>query len=54
MGGFDIFAIVLVLLVVITLFAGIKTVPQGYDWTIERFGKFTRTLAPGLNMIISS
>ena len=31
MNGFDIFAIVLVLLVVFTLFAGIKTVPQGYD-----------------------
>ena len=52
MGGFDIFAIALVLLVIFTLFAGIKTVPQGYDWTIERFGKYTRTLAPGLNIII--
>jgi Membrane protease subunits, stomatin/prohibitin homologs len=27
-------------------------VPQGYDWTIERFGKYTRTLAPGLNIIV--
>ena len=26
--------------------------PQGYDWTIERFGKYTRTLAPGLNLIV--
>src|SRR6202049_1665916 len=52
MTGFDIFAIALVLLVVFTLFAGIKTVPQGYDWTIERFGKYTRTLAPGLNIIV--
>ena len=32
--------------------AGVKTVPQGYDWTIERFGKYTRTLRPGLNLII--
>ena len=47
MYGFDIFAIALVLLVIFTLFAGVKTVPQGYDWTIERFGKYTRTLAPG-------
>jgi len=47
MDGFSIFAIAIVLLIVFTLFAGIKTVPQGYDWTIERFGKFTRTLAPG-------
>ena len=52
MDGFSIFAIAVVLLVVITLFAGVKTVPQGYDWTIERFGKYTRTLAPGLNLII--
>src|SRR5690349_5132300 len=52
MSGFDIFAIALVLLVIVTLFAGVKTVPQGYDWTIERFGKYTRTLSPGLNLII--
>ena len=52
MTGFDIFAIVFALLVVVTLFSGVKTVPQGYDWTIERFGKYTRTLAPGLNLIV--
>src|SRR5436853_2553412 len=51
MTGFDIFAIAFLLLVIITLFAGVKTVPQGYDWTIERFGKYTRTLSPGLNLI---
>jgi regulator of protease activity HflC (stomatin/prohibitin superfamily) len=33
-------------------FAGVKTVPQGYDWTVERFGKYTRTLKPGLNFIM--
>src|SRR3954447_3152639 len=52
MTGFDIFAIALVLLIIFTLFAGIKTVPQGWDWTIERFGKYTRTLSPELNIII--
>src|SRR5213592_666609 len=52
MTGFDIFAIAFLLLVVVTLFSGVKTVPQGYDWTIERFGKYTRTLSPGLNLII--
>jgi regulator of protease activity HflC (stomatin/prohibitin superfamily) len=52
MTGFDIFAIAVVLLVVLTLFAGVKTVGQGYDWTIERFGKYTRTLRPGLNFIV--
>src|SRR5258708_15643007 len=52
MSGFSIFTIALALLVIFTLFAGVKTVSQGYDWTIERFGKYTRTLTPGLNIII--
>jgi regulator of protease activity HflC (stomatin/prohibitin superfamily) len=52
MTGFDVFAIVFVLLVIFTLLAGVKTVPQGYDWTIERFGKYTQTLSPGLNLIV--
>ncbi|HRN99909.1 MAG TPA: SPFH domain-containing protein [Nitrobacter sp.] len=52
MTGFDIFAIAVVGLVILTLLAGVKTVPQGHDWTIERFGKYTRTLGPGLNLII--
>src|SRR3984957_6973652 len=52
MDGFSIFRIAIVLLIIFTLFAGIKAGPQGYDGNIERFGKFTRTLAPGLNIII--
>src|SRR5207302_8359681 len=50
--GYNIFVIVLVLLAVLTLFAGVKTVSQGYNWTVERFGRYTRTLSPGLNLII--
>src|ERR1051325_345279 len=50
--GFEIFAIVLLVLVVLTLFAAIKTVTQGYNWTLERFGRYTRTLHPGLNVIV--
>ncbi|HYS47553.1 MAG TPA: SPFH domain-containing protein [Xanthobacteraceae bacterium] len=50
--GYNIFVIVLVLLVVLTLFAGVKTVSQGYHWTVERFGRYTRTLTPGLNLIV--
>src|ERR1700748_1021594 len=52
MSGFDIFAIALVLLVIVTLLAGVKTVPQGFDWTIARFGKYTHTLTAGLNIIV--
>ena len=39
MSGFEIFVIALALLVIITLFAGVKTVPQGHDWTIEQLAK---------------
>ncbi len=52
MSGFSIFTIVLALVAIITLFAGVKTVSQGYNWTIERFGRYTRTLTPGLNLIV--
>jgi regulator of protease activity HflC (stomatin/prohibitin superfamily) len=50
--GFDIFVLVIVALAILTLFAGVKTVPQGYNWTVERFGKYTSTLRPGLNLIV--
>ncbi|MGX8012167.1 SPFH domain-containing protein [Mesorhizobium sp. ORM8.1] len=50
-SGFDIAIIVLVFLVIILLFKGIKTVPQGYNYTVERFGRYTKTLTPGLNII---
>src|ERR1700737_5131446 len=52
MFGFDIFVLVLVVLAILTLFAGVKTVSQGYNWTVERFGKYTRTLQPGLTLIV--
>lgn len=52
MSGFDIFVIVLVVVGILTLFSGVKTVSQGYNWTVERFGKYTRTLSPGLNLIV--
>src|SRR5712664_681381 len=52
MFGFDVFAIAFVALAILTLFAGVKTVSQGYNWTVERFGKYTRTLTPGLSLIV--
>ena len=52
LGGFDIVVIALVIFVIMVLFAGIKTVPQGREWTVERFGKYTRTLPPGLHFIM--
>jgi regulator of protease activity HflC (stomatin/prohibitin superfamily) len=50
--GINIFVLVIVLLAVLTLFAGVKTVTQGFNWTVERFGRYTRTLSPGLNLIV--
>ena len=50
--GFDITVIVIVAIVILVVFAGIKTVPQGYSFTVERFGRYTRSLTPGLNLII--
>jgi regulator of protease activity HflC (stomatin/prohibitin superfamily) len=52
MDGLSIVLIGLGILAVLLLFAGAKTVPQGYSYTIERFGKYTRTLSPGLNLIV--
>jgi len=51
-SGFDVTLLVLAILVLATLFAGVKTVPQGYNYTVERFGRYTRTLSPGLNIIV--
>ncbi len=47
----EVVIIFLIVLIVVLLAAGVKTVPQGYQWTVERFGRYTRTLHPGLNLI---
>ncbi len=44
--------ILLTIAVVVTLYKGINIVPQGEEWVVERLGKFSRTLKPGLNLII--
>ncbi len=48
----DIFVIALVVLAVILVVLGAKRVPQGMEYTVERFGRYTRTLRPGLNLIV--
>lgn len=52
LDGLSITLIGLGILALLVLFAGAKTVPQGFNYTIERFGKYTRTLKPGLNLIV--
>lgn len=50
--GFDISVLAIVFLVVISLWSTIKVVPQGYNYTVERFGKYTRVLRPGLHILV--
>ena len=52
MGSFSIVMLVLVALVVFTVFKGVRIVPQGYKWVVQRLGKYSQTLQPGLNLII--
>src|SRR5262249_1989507 len=51
MSGALIFVLALVVVAVVLVFAGVKTVPQGTNWTIERFGRYTKTLPAGLHLI---
>lgn len=46
------FVIFLIVLAFFAISAGVKTVPQGMEYTVERFGRYTHTLRPGLNLII--
>lgn len=52
MDGFSIFVLVILVVAVATVFAGVKTVPQGYHYTVERFRRYTTTLTSGLNFIV--
>lgn len=51
-GGFTIFAITFLVLSVVLIMMSVKPVPQGWEFTVERFGRYTRTLRPGFNMIM--
>ncbi len=51
-GGFESFALFVVALVIFFLWSTVKIVPQGYTWTVENFGAYTRTLSPGLHILM--
>ncbi|MEQ1649975.1 MAG: SPFH domain-containing protein [Hyphomicrobiaceae bacterium] len=51
-GGLGLVGLVLLLLAVSVIFGSIKMVPQGYKYTIENFGQYTRSLAPGLHFLV--
>jgi regulator of protease activity HflC (stomatin/prohibitin superfamily) len=48
----SIVVIVFLLLVLITLLKGIRLVPQGSKWVVQRLGKYHSSLKPGLNIIV--
>ena len=55
LGGIElagVFTIFLVILAIVIVASGAKMVPQGWEYTVERFGRFTRVLSPGFHVII--
>lgn len=47
-----ILALILLFAGIIVLFKTVRMVPQGYEWTVERFGKYTHTMTPGLHFLV--
>lgn len=47
-----VFILIAIVVGLIAVRTAIKFVPQGYNWTVERFGKYTKTLGPGMHVII--
>ncbi len=52
MGAGFIFVVALLVFAIVTLAKGVRIVPQGTEWIVERLGKYSSTLHPGLNIII--
>ena len=48
----ELFAVAVLVLAIVIVVLGAKRVPQGMEYTVERFGRYTKTLRPGLNLII--
>jgi regulator of protease activity HflC (stomatin/prohibitin superfamily) len=51
LSGFIVFLIAILLFVLVVIARGVRTVPQGFQWTVERFGRYRVTLSPGLTLI---
>ncbi len=53
-GGMEVgvVGVLLILLAIAALWSTVKVVPQGYNYTVENFGRYTRTLSPGLHILI--
>ncbi len=51
-NGFEVFGILLIVLAAAVLWSTVKIIPQGYNYTVESFGRYTRTLSPGLHFLV--
>jgi len=51
-GAFLLVSFAVFVLILVAIANGIRTVPQGEEWVVERFGKYRRTLPPGLSFIV--
>ncbi len=45
-------AVVLLVVCVVIVFKAVRMVPQGFEWTVEAFGRYTHTLSPGLHFLV--
>ena len=52
LSGVNFFTIAVLFLGLIIVLSAVKVVPQGWEYTVERFGRFTGVLRPGLNLIV--
>ena len=52
LSGFAVLVIFLVVLAIVIIFMGVTVVPQGSQFTVERFGRYTKSLRPGLGFLI--
>ena len=52
MNEFGVVGILLIVLAIAALWSTVKVVPQGYNYTIEKFGRYTRSLTPGLHILV--
>jgi len=52
MEGAGVFAIALIVVAFLAVAMSVRSVPQGMEYTVERFGRYTQTLRPGFNLIV--
>ena len=52
MDGAGLFAIAVVVVAILAIAMSVRSVPQGMEYTVERFGRYTHTMRPGLNLIV--